>query len=69
MGLQSSLVRRLVPPAAADISTGLFLARPTFTAAMDVALEATSVMASTFCMSNHSRALVDAMSGLFWWSA
>ncbi len=30
---------------------------------------ATSMIASTFPVSNHSRALLEAMSALFWWSA
>lgn len=46
-----------------------FFSRATSSTASAGAEPATSMMASTFCVSYHSRARAAAMSALFWWSA
>jgi hypothetical protein len=65
--LQFSLV--ISVEAAPEISAILFLSLATFIAARAVDVVTMSVITSTLSRSNHSRALLEAMSPLFWWSA
>ena len=65
--LQSSLVTRV--DAAPEISAILFLSLAIFCTASATEVVTSSLTTSTFSRSNHSRALLAAMSPLFWWSA
>ena len=62
--MQASLVMRVAPGPLS--TTILFLVLATSIAASAVAEAATSMSASTCWLSNHSRAVAEAMSGLFW---
>jgi hypothetical protein len=67
LGEHCSLVRRVVPEAV-TIST-LFFASATLDTASATPELITSVIMSTLPVSYHCRAMLVAMSGLFWWSA